>query len=169
MTSAYSIHSLSCHHYNQSKDWQWHGHKSWVILHLVRARACIIERCSKGGQLRQGQGDPGPGPDLSWPALTGPHLITHGHPPSPAPHIRKSSGSLIKIPGVLAQDDDAASKLCEGKSSGEMFRLQAGKKNCRDVVQCTASVRFLKSKKHCVFTDSSLLFRVFNKSGVLQD
>jgi len=46
---------------------------------------------------------------------------------------------LVIIAGVLAQDDDAASKLCEGKSSGEMFRLQAGKKNCRDVVQCTAS------------------------------
>jgi len=46
---------------------------------------------------------------------------------------------LVIIAGVLAQDDDAASKLCEGKSSGEMFRLQAGKNNCRDVVQCTAS------------------------------
>ena len=56
---------------------------------------------------------------------------------------------LVIISGVLAQDDDAASKLCEGKSSGEMFRLQAGKK--------IAEMWF------------NAQLRVFNKSGVLQD
>ena len=50
---------------------------------------------------------------------------------------------IYTFSGVLAQDD-ATSKLCEGKTSGEMFRLKAGKQNCRDVVQCTASVRVLQ-------------------------
>ena len=45
--------------------------------------------------------------------------------------------------GVLAQNDDEISqekKLCADKTSGELFRLQAGKDNCRDVIQCTAAV-----------------------------
>ena len=44
------------------------------------------------------------------------------------------------IAGAVCQQDDASQKICEDKSSGEMFRLKAGKANCRDVVQCTASV-----------------------------
>ena len=43
------------------------------------------------------------------------------------------------VSGTFCQDD-AAKKLCDDKSSGEMFRLKAGKENCRDVVQCTAAV-----------------------------
>ena len=48
------------------------------------------------------------------------------------------------IVGVLAQDDlSQEKKLCADKTSGELFRLQAGKDNCRDVIQCTAAVREL--------------------------
>ena len=43
------------------------------------------------------------------------------------------------IAGIICQDD-ASKKICDDKSSGEMFRLKAGKENCRDVVQCTAAV-----------------------------
>ena len=49
--------------------------------------------------------------------------------------------TLLDVAGILCQDD-AAKKLCDDKSSGEMFRLKAGKENCRDVVQCTAAVRY---------------------------
>ena len=43
--------------------------------------------------------------------------------------------------GVFCQDeDDESRKLCEDKSAGELFRLKAGKDNCRDVIQCTAAV-----------------------------
>ena len=44
--------------------------------------------------------------------------------------------------GALAQDEDEEklNKLCQDKSAGELFRLKAGKDNCRDVIQCTAAV-----------------------------
>jgi len=47
------------------------------------------------------------------------------------------------LAGVLCQDDDEErtheQKLCQDKSAGELFRLKAGKDNCRDVIQCTAA------------------------------
>lgn len=46
--------------------------------------------------------------------------------------------SSVLITGIICQDD-ASKKICDDKSSGEMFRLKAGKENCRDVVQCTAA------------------------------
>merc|ERR1712203_1132530 len=50
---------------------------------------------------------------------------------------------LVSLSGVLCQDDEEAksheAKLCEDKSSGELFRLKSGKDNCRDVIQCTAA------------------------------
>ena len=50
----------------------------------------------------------------------------------------------LVIAGVLGQDDiSQEKKLCADKTSGELFRLQAGKDNCRDVIQCTAAVREL--------------------------
>merc|ERR1712079_281329 len=48
----------------------------------------------------------------------------------------------LVLSGVLCQDDESLSheaKLCEDKSAGELFRLKAGKDNCRDVIQCTAA------------------------------
>ena len=56
------------------------------------------------------------------------------------------------LAGVICQDDEEAksheAKLCEDKSSGELFRLKSGKDSCRDVIQCTAAVSgsFRKSK-----------------------
>ena len=48
------------------------------------------------------------------------------------------------LAGVICQDDEEAksheAKLCEDKSSGELFRLKSGKDSCRDVIQCTAAV-----------------------------
>ena len=53
---------------------------------------------------------------------------------------------LNQISGVICQDEDEEkfNKLCEDKSAGELFRLKAGKDNCRDVIQCTAAVSVLK-------------------------
>ena len=66
------------------------------------------------------------------------------HPAYTAGQIRSQiSRIIICFAGVLAQDDDDIShekKLCADKTSGELFRLQAGKDNCRDVIQCTAAV-----------------------------
>ena len=44
---------------------------------------------------------------------------------------------------VLAQDEleDYTKTLCADKRNEELFRLQTGKTHCRDVVQCTDSVR----------------------------
>merc|ERR1712117_481440 len=50
--------------------------------------------------------------------------------------------SVLLLTGVLCQDEEQLSqekKLCEDKSSGELFRLKAGKDSCRDVIQCTAA------------------------------
>ena len=48
------------------------------------------------------------------------------------------------LAGVICQDEDEAksheAKLCEDKSSGELFRLKSGADSCRDVIQCTAAV-----------------------------
>jgi len=41
------------------------------------------------------------------------------------------SVSSVLITGIICQDD-ASKKICDDKSSGEMFRLKAGKENCRD-------------------------------------
>ena len=38
------------------------------------------------------------------------------------------------------EDDEKFKALCADKSAGELFRLKAGKDNCRDVIQCTAAV-----------------------------
>ena len=48
----------------------------------------------------------------------------------------------ISLPGVLGQDEleDYTKTLCADKRNEELFRLQTGKTNCRDVVQCTDSV-----------------------------
>ena len=66
------------------------------------------------------------------------------------------------IAGAVCQQDDASQKICEDKSSGEMFRLKAGKANCRDVVQCTASV-----SAHNMLTDTTLLSIYFDISVIL--
>ena len=43
------------------------------------------------------------------------------------------------------QDDDEEKELerqlCQDKGAGEWFRLEAGENKCRDVIQCTVSVR----------------------------
>ena len=46
---------------------------------------------------------------------------------------------------VLAQDEleDYTKTLCADKRNEELFRLQTGKTHCRDVVQCTDSVRII--------------------------
>ena len=43
------------------------------------------------------------------------------------------------------EEEDTQKKICAeaGAEAGEWFRLQAGKDKCRDVVSCTASVRYL--------------------------
>ena len=44
---------------------------------------------------------------------------------------------------MLCQEDetvDYTAQLCADKRNEELFRLQTGKSNCRDVVQCTDSV-----------------------------
>jgi len=50
---------------------------------------------------------------------------------------------LVSLSGVICQDEDDAksheAKLCEDKSSGELFRLKSGADSCRDVIQCTAA------------------------------
>ena len=48
----------------------------------------------------------------------------------------------LNSPGVLGQDEleDYTKTLCADKRNEELFRLQTGKTNCRDVVQCTDSV-----------------------------
>ena len=45
------------------------------------------------------------------------------------------------------EEEDTQKKICAeaGAEAGEWFRLQAGKDKCRDVVSCTASVRYFKS------------------------
>ena len=42
------------------------------------------------------------------------------------------------------EEEDTQKKICAeaGAEAGEWFRLQAGKDKCRDVVSCTASVRY---------------------------
>ena len=49
---------------------------------------------------------------------------------------------LNNIQGVLGQDEleDYTATLCADKQNEELFRLQTGETNCRDVVQCTDSV-----------------------------
>merc|ERR1739848_687048 len=50
---------------------------------------------------------------------------------------------VLVVSGISCQDSDEElsqeKKLCEDKSSGELFRLKAGKDSCRDVIQCTAA------------------------------
>merc|ERR1711953_721698 len=50
---------------------------------------------------------------------------------------------LVSLSGILCQDDEESksheAKLCEDKSSGELFRLKGGEDSCRDVIQCTAA------------------------------
>jgi hypothetical protein len=48
---------------------------------------------------------------------------------------------LLTVAGVLGQDEleDYTKTLCADKRNEELFRLQTGKTNCRDVVQCTDS------------------------------
>lgn len=42
------------------------------------------------------------------------------------------------------KDESLEQELCKDKDAGEWFRLVAGEgDNCRDVIQCTASVRVL--------------------------
>jgi len=64
---------------------------------------------------------------------------------SPQPQSEMKSSTVwlsLLLTGVFCQDDEQLSqekKLCEDKSSGELFRLKAGKDSCRDVIQCTAA------------------------------
>ena len=43
------------------------------------------------------------------------------------------------------EEEDTQKRICAeaGAEAGEWFRLQAGKDKCRDVVSCTASVRYI--------------------------
>ena len=38
-------------------------------------------------------------------------------------------------------EEDLEKQLCLDKGAGEWFRLETGDDKCRDVIQCTASVR----------------------------
>ena len=38
-------------------------------------------------------------------------------------------------------------QLCQDKGAGEWFRLEGGEKKCRDVIQCTVSVRKITYSK----------------------
>ncbi len=38
-------------------------------------------------------------------------------------------------------EEELERQLCEDKGAGEWFRLETGQEKCRDVIQCTASVR----------------------------
>ena len=64
-------------------------------------------------------------------------------PPPLPPHILTHLICTL-LAGVICQDEDDAksheAKLCEDKSSGELFRLKSGSDSCRDVIQCTAAV-----------------------------
>ena len=53
---------------------------------------------------------------------------------------RSDGVSVSGIEGREDEDEEKFNKLCEDKSAGELFRLKAGKDNCRDVIQCTAAV-----------------------------
>ena len=57
----------------------------------------------------------------------------------------------LLLAGILCQDDEESksheAKLCEDKSSGELFRLKGGEDSCRDVIQCTAAVSGFFKKK----------------------
>ena len=51
---------------------------------------------------------------------------------------------ILSFPGVLGQEEeleDYTKTLCSDKRNEELFRLQTGKHHCRDVVQCTDSVK----------------------------
>ena len=73
-------------------------------------------------------------------------------PPLPPSLLTSNLTSYMLLAGVICQDEDDAksheAKLCEDKSSGELFRLKSGKDSCRDVIQCTAAVSgfFRKTK-----------------------
>ena len=73
-------------------------------------------------------------------------------PSAPPSLLTFNLTSYMLLAGVICQDEDDAksheAKLCEDKSSGELFRLKSGKDSCRDVIQCTAAVSgfFRKTK-----------------------
>ena len=52
---------------------------------------------------------------------------------------------LISVTAPQEEDDEdeLQRQLCKGKGAGEWFRLETGDKKCRDVIQCTVSVRIL--------------------------
>ena len=54
------------------------------------------------------------------------------------------SGYRVKRQDSDDEEEDTQKKICAeaGAEAGEWFRLQAGKDKCRDVVSCTASVRY---------------------------
>ena len=62
------------------------------------------------------------------------------------------------------EEEDTQKKICAeaGAEAGEWFRLQAGKDKCRDVVSCTASVRYF-----LVFIYLFLRISLFIKYNVL--
>ena len=39
------------------------------------------------------------------------------------------------------EEKELERQLCQDKGAGEWFRLESGDKKCRDVIQCTVSVR----------------------------
>ena len=45
------------------------------------------------------------------------------------------------------EEKELERQLCQDKGAGEWFRLESGEKKCRDVIQCTVSVR-----KNCQFS-----------------
>jgi len=54
--------------------------------------------------------------------------------------LKTSLWALVLLSPILCQDGGEHEKaLCKDKSAGELFRLSAGKQNCRNVVQCTGS------------------------------
>ena len=55
------------------------------------------------------------------------------------------SGYRVKRQDSDDEEEDTQKRICAeaGAEAGEWFRLQAGKDKCRDVVSCTASVRYI--------------------------
>ena len=51
---------------------------------------------------------------------------------------------LSRFKRQATEEEEALERqLCEDKGAGEWFRLETGQDKCRDVIQCTASVRML--------------------------
>lgn len=73
---------------------------------------------------------------------------------------------------TIVDDDSFEKELCKAKEAGEWFRLQAGEgDNCRDVIQCTSSVRWPIHLNYYLFFSllsslaTSIMLNVFGYLG----